>query len=441
MHFGPPTDSFTYSENFDDTDLDTMASLQTPHADHSGGDTTDSATNAEGSSLTVPQEEDKVSHGSRSSTAFATPKTGMTPTSSENEADSKDASTEGSRNSTLNRALGCVDGQVHEQSPQEHGAMVPSSSEGERESNSLASISTPSLDRLQLPTVDRPLEKSDDHSCSTLTGSQGSLLNENAPKATNLQQSSTNSSLGPIVFNSKTATASPRITKAVAKPTGVTNQGHSSRAYMSINNPDVKRYSNGDGEHGWPADDVISSATFANRPSPPISSSSMSTNEKYPQQSTGGVDRIDSHKIAGAINGVLEEESHSAGSGSFSSTLVDTVISSNHIHSPPPPYDYPHQHTVFNAHTVPSHDGRFQPYHSTISSTGDSTHSELPPVYTSTGTSSNRSNGMVSRFEQAEQKGKKIFMPRQLSLADQERSSPEQYYAPMSRKYCMAVKL
>ena len=435
MHFGPPTDSFTYSDNFNDTDLDTTASLQTPQADHSSGDTTDSATNAEGSSLTVPQDEDKVSHGSRSSTAFATPKTGMTPTSSENEADSKDAPTEGSsRNSTLNRASGDVDEQEHEQSPQEHDAVMPMSSEGERESNSLASISTPSLDRLQLPMVDRPLEKSDDHSCSTLTGSQGSLLlNENAPKATNLQQSSTNSSLGPIAFNSKAATASPRVTKAVAKPTGITNQGHSSRVYMSINDPDVERYSNGDGEHGWPTGDVISSATFTNRPSPPVSSSSMSTNEKYPQQSTSGVDRIDSHEMAGAVNGVLEEESHSAGSGSFSSTLVD---SRNHIHSPPPPYDY-HQHTVFNAHTVPPHDGHFQPYHSTISSTGVSTRNELPPAYTSTGASSNRSNGMVPRFEQAEQKGKKIFMPRQLSLADQERSSPEQYYSPMSRKYCI----
>jgi hypothetical protein len=40
----------------------------------------------------------------------------------------------------------------------------------------------------------------------------------------------------------------------------------------------------------------------------------------------------------------------------------------------------------------------------------------------------------VPRYEQAEQKGK-MFMPRQLSLADQERSSPEQYYSPMSRKY------
>lgn len=443
-HFGPSTDSFTYCENLNDTDLDTTASLQTPQPNHSsGGDTTDSATNAEGSSLAVPQEEDKFSHGSRSSTAFATPKTGMTPTSSENEADSKDekrwsgVSTEGSsKNSTLNRTLGGMDGQALDQSPQDQGAVVPTSSEGTRESNSLASISTPSLDRLQLPTVDRPLEKSDDHSCSTLTGSQGSLLlNDSAPKATNLQPSSTNGSLGPIGFNSKTATASPRVTKAVAKPTGVTDQDHSNRAYVSINNPDVM---NGDGDHGWPAGDVVSSAAFTNRPSPPVSSSSA---EKYPQQSTGGVDRIDSHEVAGAINGVLEEESHSAGSGSFSSTLVDTVNSSNHIHSPPPPYEYHDQHTVFNAHMVPSHDGHFPPYHSTINSAGVSTHGEQPPVYTSTGTSSNRSNGVVPRFEQADQKGKTL-MPRQLSLADQERSSPEQYYSPMSRKFkCMHVLL
>lgn len=424
MHSGPPTDSFTYSENYNDTDFDTTASLQTPQADHSSGDTTDSAINAEGSSLTVPQEDDKVSHGSRSSTAFATPKTGMTPTSSENEADAKDekrwsgASTEGSsRNSTLNRPSSGVDGHVHEQSPDEHGAMAPSLSEGERESNSLASISTPSLDRLQLPIVDRPLEKSDEHSCSTLTGSQGSLLlNDNGTKTTNLQQSSTNnSSLGSTTFNSKTATASPRVTKAVAKPSGVTNQDHSSRAYMSINNPDVKRYSNGGNEHVWPAVDVISSATFTN---------------------TSGIHRTDSHEIASAINGVLEEESHSAGSGSFSSTLVDTVTASDHIHSPPPPYDY-HQHTVFNAHTVPSDDDQFRPHHSTISSTGVSTRNEQPPAYT--GTSTSRSNGMVSRFEQAEQKGKKIFVPRQLSLVDQERSSPEQYNHPMSRKYCIAA--
>ena len=214
IHFGPPTDSFIYSENFNnDTDVDTTyISLRTSQADDGGGDTTDSATNTEGPSLTVPQEEDKVSQGSgRSSTAFATPKTGMTPTSSENEADSKDekrwsgTSTEGSnRNGTLNHVSVGVDYQVVEQSSQEQGAMVPTSSEGERESNSLASISTPSLDRLQLPTVDRPLEKSDDHSCSTLTGSQGSLLlNDSTSKTTNLQQSSTNSSLGPIAFNSK----------------------------------------------------------------------------------------------------------------------------------------------------------------------------------------------------------------------------------------------
>ena len=358
----------------------------------------------------------------------------MTPTSSENEADSKDEkrwsglSTEGSsRNGTLNHISVGVDGQVLKQSSQEQGAMIPSSSEGERESNSLASISTPSLDRLQLPIVDRPLEKSDDHSCSTLTGSQGSLLlNDNAPKA-----SSTNSGLGPITFNSKTGAASPRVTKAMAKPTGVTAN------HMSINNTDVMRYSNGDGAHAWPADDIISSAAFSNRPSPPVSSSSMSAKEKYPQQITSGAGRINSHEIAGAINGVLEEESHSAGSGSFSSTLVDTVTSSNHIRSPPPPYEFHDQHTVFNAHTVPSsHDGQFRPYHSTISSTGVSTSSEQSPVYTSTGASSNRSNGIVPRFEQAEQKGK-VFMPRQLSLADQERSSPEQYYSPMSRKFIL----
>ena len=412
--------------------------MRTSQADDGGGDTTDSATNTEGPSLTVPQEEDKVSHGSRSSTAFATPKTGMTPTSSENEADSKDekrwsgVSTEGSnRNGTLNHVSVGVDGQVVDQSSQEQGAMVPTSSEGERESNSLASISTPSLDRLQLPTVDRPLEKSDDHSCSTLTGSQGSLLlNDSASKTTNLQQSSTNSSLGPIAFNSKTATASPRVTKAVAKPTGVTTN------HMSINNTDV----NGDGAHAWPADDVISSAAFTNRPSPPVSSSSMSAKEKYPQRSTSGADRINSHhEIAGSINGMMEEESHSAGSGSFSSTLVDTVTSTNRIRSPPPPYELHNQHTVFNAHTAPppSHDGQFQPYHSTISSTGVSTSSEQLPGYTSTGTSSNsRSNGIVPRFEQAEQKGK-MLMPRQLSLADQERSSPEQYYSPMSRKFIL----
>lgn len=368
----------------------------------------------------------------------------MTPTSSENEADSKDekrwsgVSTEGSsRNSTLNRTSDGTDGQVFEQSPQGQDAMMPTSSEGERESNSLASVSTPSLDRLQLPTVDRPLEKSDDHSCSTLTGSQGSLLlNENAPKTTNMQQSSTNNSLGPIAFNSKTASASPRVTKAMAKPTGVTNQDYSSRA---INNGDLKRYPNGGSDHRWPADDVISSAAFTSRPSPPVSSSSLTANERYPPQSTGGEDRTDFHVIAGAINGVLEEESHSAGSGSFSSTLIDNVNSSNHIHSPPPPYEYHNEHIVFSAHTVPSaHDGHFRPYHSTMSSTGVSTHNEQPPTYTSTGTSSNRSNGMVSRFEQAEQKGK-MLMPRQLSQAEQERSSPDQYYLPMSRKYCMAI--
>lgn len=425
MNFGPPTDSFTYSENYNDTDLDTTASLslQTPLADHSGGDTTDSATNAEGSSLTVPQEDDKVSHGSRSSTAFATPKTGMTPTSSENEADTKDekrwsgGSIEGSsRDSTLNHPSSGVDEQVQEQSPEEHVAVAPPSSEGERESNSLASISTPSLDHLQLPTVDRALEKSDDHSCSTLTGSQGSLLlNDSAPK---MQQSSTNSSsLGSIAFNSKTATASPRVTKAVAKPSGIRNQEHSSQAYMSINNPDVKRYTNGGDENVWPGVDVISSATFAN---------------------TSRVHRIDSHEIASAINGVLEEESHSAGSGSFSSTLVDTVTTSDHIHSPPPPYVY-HEHPVFNAHMVPSDDGQFRPHHSTISSTGVSTRNEQPPAYA--GASTNRSNGMVPRYEQAEQRGKKGFMPRQLSLVDQERSSPEQYYSPMSRKYCMVDKI
>ena len=375
----------------------------------------------------------------------------MTPTSSENEADAKDekrwsgVSTEGSsRNSTLNRPSNGVDGQMHEQSPDEHGAIAPQSNEGERESNnSLASISTPSLDRLQLPTPDRPLEKSDDHSCSTLTGSQGSLLlNDNASKTTNLQQGSANSSLGPITFNSKTATASPRVTKAVAKASGVANQDQnhlpsSGHAFVSINSTDTERYSNG-GQRAWSPDEVINSATFSSRPFPPVSSS-VSTNERYPQQSTTATDRTDSHEIASvAIDGELEEESHSAGSGSFSSTLVDTITNNNHT-IPPPPYNH---HTVYDAHTLLPDGGNIRPHHSNAISTGISTRDERPPA-TGTTSSSSRSNGMVPRFEQAEQKGKKMFLPRKLSLVDQEWSSPdlEQYYSPMSRKCCMSTSM
>lgn len=450
-------DSFACSEAFDDTDTDPTASVPTPLADQNGGEIRD-ITNADGSSLTVPQDDDKVSHGSRPSTAFATPKTGMTPTSSENE-----GSDSTSRDSTLNRSTKHVDRHSHELTPEESKAMsVRQSNEIERDSNSPTSISTPSFDHLQLPALDRPLEKSDNLSCSTLTGSQGSLLlSENVPKLNlQLHQQQQQRTQNPVNgldvdFLPKTSTAMPRTTKLGEKFDGSAStagkimfglsqsSGYASISNVSINNADdVGRTRNESC-----GNIIVDPAAILSRPSQPVSTSTPTNSELSPQQ-----DKVDKMLDFGIgrtypplytqvdTNGEFDEESHSAGSGSFTNAHLDNLPSTNpsHIHSSP--YNSYHTHTVFDTHTLPSllQDGTCRPYHSSTSSSSNNPTEELTmdgwqlPV----SMPSSLSNGMVPRFEKMGHKSRdRQSQLKKLSLLDREGSSPEQYYSPMNSKY------
>ena len=438
-HFRRPTDSFTFSENLDDmTEHDSTTALSTPQverslAEHSSsGDITDS-TNVDGSSLTVPHDEDKTSHGSRPSTAFATPKTGMTPTSSEN----GDGSEATSRESTLNRSTKSVERRFRDQSPEEHNVMSQQSSEREGESNSPTSISTPSFDRLQLPTLDRPLEKSDNLSCtSTLTGSHGSLfLNDNGSRQANgtqheQQQQTTQdhvNSLG-INFNSKTKTASPRITKHEAKFNGNNGQTPTSSvaslSNFSINNADDVKSDRSESWELWPGNHVIDSASLSDKSHPPPFSSSATTNGEnppcYSRQHTEdktSEDRTNQYVGKANANGEIEEERHSAGSGSFTNSHLDHLPPSDSQDQPPP------YHTIFDAHTLSSDSKDLdsstgtRPHHS---STGGYRPNEMTSSTGGRQLQRNLSNGSVPW--------------KKLSLLEQESSSPEQYYSPMSRK-------
>ena len=453
-HFGIHCDSFACSETFDETDPDPTASVPTPLAerslalDQSGGEITDT-TNADGSSLTVPQDDDKVSHGSRPSTAFATPKTGMTPTSSENE-----GSDTTSRDSTLNRSTKCVEGHSRELTSIEDNAIsVQQSSEAERHSNSSTSISTPSFDHLQLPALDRPLEKSDNLSCSsTLTGSQGSLLqSENGPKANSQlhqqQQWIQNPVNGVgIDFLSKTSTALPRtkaqFSEGVSTAGMVTHDpasqspGYASTSNISINNADDMGCT-----ASW-GDVIVNSAAISCKSSRPVSTSTPTNSELSSQQET--VDKTAAIGNATSTcrtypprytqvdtNSELDEESHSAGSGSFTKAHFDNFVPSTNCHVHPPPYHH-HTHTVFDAHTLPSlPDGTCRPPHSSTNSTSSS--NVLTGEMTADGRQlpgslpSSLSNGMVPGFEKRGRK--KLFLP------DRDGGSPEQYYSPMNGKY------
>ena len=454
-------DSIAFSENYNDADFDLTTSLQTPQAelslaDHSADDANDLA-NIDGSSLTVPHEEDKFSHGSRSSTAFATPKTGLTPTSSENDEDMKEGkrwsgvSTEGSEgasgDSTLNPS-GLTDkkGRAREQSPEEHNAIVQQSSEAEMESSSPTSVSTPALDRLHLPLPDKHFEKSDDLSCtSTLTGSQGSLLfNDNGPKTNSQQEQQSAMNSISINFLSKTSTASPRMTKAEAKFSGKGDRkqqylARTAHANIAINNADDEGHPHSE---GWTVEPVVNSAALSREHSP-LALPSASKNQEHPHQSTSKTDRTEPYMIAGT-NSELEEESHSAGSGSFSKMHLDWLMT-DPTHSP----SYNHKHMVFDAHRIspgylrqpPTGDEmdsslHYRPHHS--SSTGATANCEQP--ITATGTLSSRSNGTVPRLVETERKSHKSFLPGSLSI-DHEHSSPEQYYSPMGGKYCVCIDL
>lgn len=462
--FDRPTDSFALSENYSSTDLEPTSYLTTPQADQSlasalSGNTKDNpdSTNAdEGcSSLTVPQDEDRTSHGSRSSTAFATPLTGMTPTSS----DKEDGSEATSRESTLNRSSKGRYRYSREISPEEHNLIVQGLHEMEKESSSspAAKIRTPSFDRLQLPSgSDHNMEKSDDMSCtSTLTGSQSSLVNDNGSKTTPQQSLLHPPPLGSVAigFHSKTSTASPKVTKHEAKFNGK-KHGHvpeMSLSNVSING-DGKRFSKSESWELWPGVGVVDSASISGGdPSGPVLSSA-STPTAVPHQDGGRTDVY----LKGIYHGDVEEEKHSAGSGS----LPDYYSSSpsSHPADPPPPYDS--SHTVFDARVLPSWQattsgatrrdvGGSRPYHSSDrNGTSDAPPERrqlpvgLPTTSTSTGI---RSNGAVPGMEgDSAQLKPKSSLPKRLSLIDRQCSSPEQYYSPMNRKlyvYAMCRKL
>ena len=453
------------------------------------------------SSLTVPHDDDKVSHGSRPSTAFATPKTGMTPTSSDHDEGSEATS----RDSTLNRHVKSSDLHSHELSPEQvfseaegkFSEVERESSEPDRESSSPTSVSTPSFDRLQLPVLDKPLEKSDDFSCtSTLTGSQGSLLlNDNGSRTNShnhhhhQQQPALpnpENRLG-ISFYSKTKTASPRMTKHEATFNSVNgavgmakgqraSTGLTSLANISINNGDgdrderATRDAKSESLEVWTGNQVIDSAAISSRSTSCAVSSSVSTSAEYPPHlrqvpSMMNENRTDRYTNAASANGEVEdeeEEKHSAGSGSFSNTHLENSNSSN-VCTDPPPYSISN-HTIFDAHRLPPYSpptsqstatmsnkrmvdigaisGTSQTNYSPPSGTGNrsaggggSYHRHSNPR-TSNGRlvpTGTKSNGGIPSRKEG-MSSRKFSLPKRLSLEDHEGISPERFYSPMSRK-------